>query len=70
MINKEEGTAMSSISIIGTGHMARILGALAVEGGNAVEVIGRDPAKAAELAPALGRGGCCCGRPSGAGTPL
>jgi len=43
MINKEEGTAMSSISIIGTGHMARILGTLAVEGGNAVEVIGRDP---------------------------
>jgi len=42
---------MSSISIIGTGHMARILGTLAVEGGNAVEVIGRDPAKAAELTP-------------------
>ena len=48
---------MSSISIIGTGHMARILGALAVEGGNAVEVIGRDPAKAvgrAVPAPQLG----------------
>jgi len=49
---------MTSISIIGTGHMARILGTLAVAGGNAVEVIGRDPAKAADLARALGRGGC------------
>ena len=54
--------------MIGTGHMARILGTLAVEGGNAVEVTGRDPAKAAALARALGRGCCCCGRPSGAGT--
>ena len=44
--NKEESTAVSSNSIIGTGHMARILGTLAVAGGNAVEVIGRDPAKA------------------------
>ena len=47
---------MSSISIIGTGQMARILGTLAAEGGNAVEVIGRDPAKAADLADALGGG--------------
>jgi 8-hydroxy-5-deazaflavin:NADPH oxidoreductase len=47
---------MSRISIIGTGQMARILGDRAVEGGNAVEVIGRDPAKAADLASALGRG--------------
>jgi hypothetical protein len=47
---------MSSISIIGTGNMARILGARAVESGNAVEVIGRDAAKAADLAGALGRG--------------
>jgi 8-hydroxy-5-deazaflavin:NADPH oxidoreductase len=47
---------MSSISIIGTGTMARILGALAVEGGNAVQVIGRDAAKAADLAGALGGG--------------
>ena len=36
--------------------MARILGTLAVQGGNDVEVIGRDPAKAAGLARALGRG--------------
>jgi 8-hydroxy-5-deazaflavin:NADPH oxidoreductase len=47
---------MTSISIIGAGQMARVLGALAVQGGNAVEVIGRDPAKAAALAGALGRG--------------
>jgi len=45
---------MRSISIIGTGNMARTIGALAVAGGNTVEVIGRDPSKAAELAKALG----------------
>jgi predicted dinucleotide-binding enzyme len=45
---------MSSISIIGTGNMARAIGALAVEGGNTVEVIGRDQSKAAALAGALG----------------
>jgi 8-hydroxy-5-deazaflavin:NADPH oxidoreductase len=47
---------MSSVSIIGAGTMARILGTLAVQGGSDVEVIGRDPAKAAGLARALGRG--------------
>jgi 8-hydroxy-5-deazaflavin:NADPH oxidoreductase len=45
---------MSSISIIGTGNMARAIGALAVAGGNTVEVIGRDQSKAADLAKALG----------------
>ncbi|MDT5224397.1 MAG: 8-hydroxy-5-deazaflavin:NADPH oxidoreductase [Mycobacterium sp.] len=45
---------MSSISIIGTGDMARAIGALAVAGGNAVEVIGRDQSKAADLAKDLG----------------
>ena len=45
---------MSNISIIGTGNMARAIGALAVAGGNAVEVIGRDQSKAADLAKALG----------------
>ena len=45
---------MSSISIIGTGNMARTIGALAVAGGNTVEVIGRDQSKAAGLAKALG----------------
>jgi 8-hydroxy-5-deazaflavin:NADPH oxidoreductase len=47
---------MSSVSVIGAGTMARILGTLAVQGGNDVEVIGRDPAKAAGLARTLGRG--------------
>ena len=45
---------MSNISIIGTGNMARSIGALAVAGGNTVEVIGRDQSKAADLAKALG----------------
>ena len=45
---------MSIISIIGTGNMARAIGALAVAGGNTVEVIGRDQSKAADLAKALG----------------
>ena len=45
---------MSIISIIGTGNMARAIGALAVAGGNTVEVIGRDQPKAADLAKALG----------------
>ncbi len=45
---------MSSISIIGTGNMARAIGTLAVAGGNTVEVMGRDQSKAAELAKALG----------------
>jgi 8-hydroxy-5-deazaflavin:NADPH oxidoreductase len=47
---------MSSISIIGTGNMARTIGARAVAGGNTVEVIGRDQSKAADLAKALGGG--------------
>jgi 8-hydroxy-5-deazaflavin:NADPH oxidoreductase len=47
---------MSSISIIGSGNMASAIGALAVKGGNAVEIIGRDAAKAAALAGELGNG--------------
>jgi predicted dinucleotide-binding enzyme len=47
---------MSSISIIGSGNMASAIGTLAVKGGNAVEIIGRDPAKSAALADALGNG--------------
>jgi len=47
---------MSSVSIIGLGNMAGALAARAVEGGNAVEVIGRDLAKAKDLAAALGGG--------------
>jgi 8-hydroxy-5-deazaflavin:NADPH oxidoreductase len=47
---------MSSISIIGAGTMARVLGTRALAGGNTVEVIGRDAAKAAALASELGGG--------------
>ncbi|GLY84233.1 NADPH-dependent F420 reductase [Actinoallomurus iriomotensis] len=47
---------MSDISIIGTGNMARTIGARAVAGGNTVEVMGRDQSKAADLAKALGGG--------------
>jgi predicted dinucleotide-binding enzyme len=45
---------MSGISIIGLGNMASTLAGRALAGGNAVEIIGRDPAKAKELAAALG----------------
>jgi predicted dinucleotide-binding enzyme len=45
---------MSSISIIGLGNMAGALAGRALDGGNAVEIIGRDQAKAKELAAALG----------------
>ena len=47
---------MSSITFIGTGNMARTIGTLAVAGGNTVEVMGRDQAKAEDLAKALGGG--------------
>ncbi|GAB2595838.1 NADPH-dependent F420 reductase [Microlunatus antarcticus] len=46
---------MSSITIIGTGNMARTLGTLAVAGGGTVEIMGRDRSKADGLATALGR---------------
>jgi predicted dinucleotide-binding enzyme len=45
---------MTNISIIGSGNMASAIGTLAVKGGNAVEVISRDTAKAASLAGKLG----------------
>ena len=45
---------MGSISIIGTGNMARALAGRALSGGNAVEIVGRDPVRAKELATALG----------------
>ena len=44
---------MSSISIIGLGNMASALAARALAGGNAVVIIGRDPAKAKEVAATL-----------------
>ena len=45
---------MSNISIIGTGNMASTIATLAVAGGNTVEVIGREPSKAVDLAKTLG----------------
>jgi predicted dinucleotide-binding enzyme len=47
---------MSSISVIGSGNMASAIGALALKGGNSVEVMGRDAAKSAALAKELGGG--------------
>jgi predicted dinucleotide-binding enzyme len=47
---------MSSISFIGLGGMTRTLAARAVTGANAVEVIGRDAAKAKDVAAVLGGG--------------
>lgn len=47
---------MSDVSIIGSGNMASAIGALALKGGDAVEIVGRDAAKAAALARALGDG--------------
>ena len=47
---------MTTISIIGLGNMATAIATRAVEGGNAVEVIGRDQAKAKGLAAELGAG--------------
>lgn len=47
---------MSSISIIGSGNMARAIGTLALKGGNTVEVLGRDADKAEALARTLGDG--------------
>jgi predicted dinucleotide-binding enzyme len=44
---------MSSISIVGLGNMASTLADRALAGGNTVEIIGRDQAKANELAAAL-----------------
>ena len=47
---------MSSITFIGAGNMARTIGTLAVKGGNTVEIMGRDRAKAEALAETLGGG--------------
>jgi len=44
---------MNSISIIGVGTMASALADRALAGGHAVEIIGRDPAKAKQSAAAL-----------------
>jgi len=47
---------VSGISIIGLGNMARVLATRALAGGNSVEVIGRDAARAEALAKELGDG--------------
>jgi 8-hydroxy-5-deazaflavin:NADPH oxidoreductase len=52
---------MSTISIIGSGNMAKAIGARAVKGGNEVEVASRDAAKAEALAKTLG-GGATAGK--------
>jgi predicted dinucleotide-binding enzyme len=55
MNNKKEHI-MGSISIIGSGNMARAIGTLALRGGNTVEIVGRDASKAADLVRTLGNG--------------
>jgi predicted dinucleotide-binding enzyme len=47
---------MSDVSIIGSGNMASAIGALALKGGNTVEIVGRDESKAAGVARTLGDG--------------
>ncbi|TCC08644.1 NADPH-dependent F420 reductase [Kribbella soli] len=47
---------MASISIIGLGNMAKVLGARAIAGGNTVEFVGRDADKASALARTVGGG--------------
>ncbi|MDT5012932.1 MAG: 8-hydroxy-5-deazaflavin:NADPH oxidoreductase [Mycobacterium sp.] len=54
---------MCSISILGTGNMAGALAGRALAGGNEVEIVGRDPVKAMELATAVG-GATLSGRPA------
>ena len=44
---------MSRISIIGLGNMASALAERALAGGNSVEIIGRDAAKAKQMAESL-----------------
>ena len=46
---------MSSISIIGTGNMARGIATRAVAGGNDVQILSRDSARAASLADEVGK---------------
>nr|WP_274636808.1 NAD(P)-binding domain-containing protein [Microbacterium bovistercoris] len=47
---------MSSISIIGSGNMARAIGTAALRAGNTVEIAGRDAAKTADAVRVLGDG--------------
>ena len=45
---------MTSISILGSGNMARGIGTRALAGGNDVQILDREPAKAGALAEELG----------------
>ncbi len=45
---------MTNITIIGTGNMGKAIAAVAVKGGAAVQLLGRDAAKAHEAAEAVG----------------
>jgi predicted dinucleotide-binding enzyme len=59
---------MSTISIIGSGNMAKAIGNRAAEHGHAVELMSRDSAKARALANQIGHGatvGTFGGRPAG-----
>ena len=47
---------MSNVSFIGIGGMARAIATRAIAGGNSVELVGRDAAKATALAAELGGG--------------
>lgn len=51
---QEASTHMSTITLLGTGNMARTIATLAVAGGNTVEIMGRDQSKASDLATTLG----------------
>src|SRR5690349_4376717 len=52
----ESRHTMSNVSFIGIGGMARAIATRAVAGGNSVELLGRDAAKATALAAELGGG--------------
>jgi predicted dinucleotide-binding enzyme len=59
---------MTTISIIGSGNMARAIGTRAVAHGHTVELLGRDAAKAQALADEIGPGatvGTFGARPAG-----
>ena len=59
---------MTSISIIGSGNMARTIGTLAAQHGHAVEIMSRDVAKAQALVDRIGDGatvGTYGARPTG-----
>ncbi|HEY9349170.1 MAG TPA: NAD(P)-binding domain-containing protein, partial [Acidothermales bacterium] len=45
---------MSSVSILGSGNMARGIGTRVVAGGNTVQILARDPQESATLASELG----------------